>query len=106
MSHPTASTAFLVSSKGMRRYFPNLLRNSIISATEIVVYDMSKQALLEAGMQDGIGTHFTAGALLTDPTGHSKVANCSCVYQPAPHLHVKDLPWHAAEQHLHSQGAH
>ena len=45
------------------RFLPNLLRNSIISATELVVYDTSKEALLEAGMHDGIGLHFSAGAV-------------------------------------------
>lgn len=43
------------------RYLPNLLRNSIISATELVTYDTAKQALLDAGYQDGIPIHFTAG---------------------------------------------
>ena len=44
------------------RYLPNLLRNSVISATELVVYDSSKEALLNAGMQEGVAMHFTSGA--------------------------------------------
>lgn len=42
-------------------YGPNLLRNSIISATEIVTYDVTKQKLLELGFDDSPMTHFTAG---------------------------------------------
>jgi solute carrier family 25 (mitochondrial uncoupling protein), member 8/9 len=42
-------------------YGPNLLRNSIISATEIVTYDVTKQELLRLGLEDSPVTHFAAG---------------------------------------------
>lgn len=42
-------------------YGPNLLRNSIISATEIVTYDVTKQNLLQLGLEDSPVTHFAAG---------------------------------------------
>lgn len=48
--------------KGLYKgYTANLLRNSIISATELVSYDSAKQAILSAGFQDGIGVHLTSG---------------------------------------------
>lgn len=42
-------------------YLANLVRNSIISATELVSYDQAKQTLLEHGFQDGIGVHLLCG---------------------------------------------
>lgn len=42
-------------------YTANLLRNSIISATELVSYDSAKQAILHSGFQDGIGVHLASG---------------------------------------------
>eukprot|EP00884_Botryococcus_braunii_P003416 jgi/Botrbrau1/13075/Bobra.0187s0037.1 len=42
-------------------YTPNLLRNTIISATEIVTYDVTKQELLQLGFEDSAATHFVAG---------------------------------------------
>lgn len=48
--------------KGLYKgYTANLLRNSIISATELVSYDSAKQAILHAGFQDGIGVHLASG---------------------------------------------
>ncbi|KAK9785262.1 hypothetical protein WJX73_005333 [Symbiochloris irregularis] len=44
-----------------RGYLPNLLRNSIISATELVVYDTAKHAFLHHGYEDGIAVHFSSG---------------------------------------------
>lgn len=45
-----------------RGFTANLVRNSVISATEIVSYDSAKALLREAlGMPDGIGLHFIAG---------------------------------------------
>ena len=39
----------------------NLVRNSVISATEIVTYDVTKQALLHrAGMEEGLPAHLAA----------------------------------------------
>ena len=41
---------------------PNMARNSMVNATELVCYDSIKQLLMQsAGMQDGLGCHFTAG---------------------------------------------
>lgn len=67
-TYPSATRAYgqILSNEGLFRglykgYLPNLLRNSIISATELVTYDTAKQALLDAGYQDGIPIHFTAG---------------------------------------------
>lgn len=42
-------------------YSANLLRNSIISATELVSYDSAKLAILHAGFADGIGVHLASG---------------------------------------------
>lgn len=42
-------------------YTANLLRNSIISATEMVSYDQAKAAILQAGFADGIGVHLASG---------------------------------------------
>lgn len=45
-----------------RGYFPNLIRNSVISATELVAYSECKTLLLyHVGVPDGVGVHFTAG---------------------------------------------
>ena len=44
-------------------YGPNLARNCVVNATELVAYDQAKQTLLgpTIGMQDGIGAHILAG---------------------------------------------
>ncbi|KAL0051555.1 hypothetical protein WJX82_009741 [Trebouxia sp. C0006] len=42
-------------------YTANLLRNSIISATEMVSYDQAKGAILHAGFADSIGVHLASG---------------------------------------------
>ena len=48
--------------KGLYKgYTANLLRNSIISATELVSYDSAKIAILHAGFADGIGVHLASG---------------------------------------------
>lgn len=48
--------------KGLYKgYTANLLRNSIISATEMVSYDQAKGAILHAGFADGIGVHLASG---------------------------------------------
>lgn len=40
---------------------PNLLRNCVISATEIVTYDVSKHALLQRlHWEEGLPAHLTA----------------------------------------------
>ena len=45
----------------LQGFTANLVRNSVISATEIVTYDVTKQALLhKAGMEEGLAAHFTA----------------------------------------------
>ena len=45
-----------------RGFTANLIRNSVISATELVSYDTVKALLLEKlGLQEGMGVHFTAG---------------------------------------------
>ena len=42
-------------------YFANLIRNSIINATELVCYDTFKDLLLKTElMKDGLSCHFTA----------------------------------------------
>lgn len=55
----------IVSQEGVRGlwagYSPNLLRNCIVNATEVVVYDQSKAAFLAAGYQDNIKTHLMSG---------------------------------------------
>ncbi len=42
-------------------YGPNLARNCIVNATELVAYDQSKQLLLAAGFKDNLLTHIGAG---------------------------------------------
>ncbi|KAL3142558.1 hypothetical protein ABBQ38_002878 [Trebouxia sp. C0009 RCD-2024] len=42
-------------------YTANLLRNSIISATELVSYDSAKLAILHAGFADGLPVHLVSG---------------------------------------------
>lgn len=42
-------------------YGPNLARNCVISATELVAYDQAKQLFLAAGMPDDIKTHLASG---------------------------------------------
>ena len=40
---------------------PNLIRNSVISATEIVTYDVTKHALLHRlQLEEGLPTHLAA----------------------------------------------
>lgn len=40
---------------------PNIARNAIVNATELATYDTIKQALMEAGLPDNIGTHILSG---------------------------------------------
>jgi solute carrier family 25 (mitochondrial uncoupling protein), member 8/9 len=40
---------------------PNLIRNSIISSSELVAYDVSKRKYAAAGVPDGPGLHMLAG---------------------------------------------
>lgn len=48
--------------KGLYRgYSANLARNMIISATEITVYDQTKQVLLANGLPDQVGLHLGCG---------------------------------------------
>lgn len=48
--------------KGLYKgYTANLIRNSIISATELVTYDQAKGTLLKLGLPDGIGLHLASG---------------------------------------------
>lgn len=42
-------------------YVPNMLRNSIISTSEIISYDLSKTAFTKAGVPDGPGLHMLSG---------------------------------------------
>ena len=42
-------------------YGPNLARNCIVNATELVAYDQSKQLLLSMGFADNLLTHIGAG---------------------------------------------
>lgn len=42
-------------------YFPNLVRNTIISACEIVTYDVAKNTYKDLGVPDGPGLHMLAG---------------------------------------------
>jgi hypothetical protein len=42
-------------------FLPNLVRNTIISACEIVTYDVSKKKYLELGVPDGPGLHMLSG---------------------------------------------
>lgn len=42
-------------------YVPNLIRNSIISASELVAYDVSKREYALLGVPDGPGLHLLAG---------------------------------------------
>lgn len=45
-------------------YGPNLMRNSIISCTEVATYDQFKQMLMQyTPMKDNLLTHFTAGLM-------------------------------------------
>ena len=41
---------------------PNVLRNSIINATELASYEQTKEALLGAGWENNLPTHFASGA--------------------------------------------
>jgi solute carrier family 25 uncoupling protein 8/9 len=40
---------------------PNLIRNSIISASELVAYDFSKQKYMHLAVPDGPGLHMMSG---------------------------------------------
>ena len=42
-------------------YTPNVIRNTIISASELVTYDVAKRELGRAGVPDGPGLHMLAG---------------------------------------------
>ena len=43
-------------------YGPNLVRNAVVNATELVAYDQAKQTLLTSfGMQDGVPAHILSG---------------------------------------------
>jgi solute carrier family 25 (mitochondrial uncoupling protein), member 8/9 len=42
-------------------YVPNLIRNSIISSSELVSYDTSKRQYAHMGVPDGPGLHMMAG---------------------------------------------
>ena len=42
-------------------YGPNLARNCVVNATELVAYDQAKQTFLKAGMPDNIPTHILSG---------------------------------------------
>jgi len=42
-------------------YGPNLARNCVVNATELVAYDQSKQMMLKNGFADNIGTHIACG---------------------------------------------
>lgn len=50
-------------------YGPNLARNCVVNATELVAYDQAKQVYLQAGMGDNMATHvcsaLTAGLAAT-----------------------------------------
>lgn len=40
---------------------PNVMRNSVINATELASYDQIKQVMLASGIEDGVGVHLSAG---------------------------------------------
>lgn len=42
-------------------YGPNLARNCVVNATELVAYDQAKQMFLAAGMPDNVPTHIASG---------------------------------------------
>lgn len=42
-------------------YGPNLARNCVVNATELVAYDQAKQMFLAAGMPDNVPTHICSG---------------------------------------------
>jgi solute carrier family 25 uncoupling protein 8/9 len=42
-------------------YGPNLARNCVVNATELVAYDQSKQFFLASGLPDNISTHILSG---------------------------------------------
>lgn len=42
-------------------YGPNLARNCVVNATELVAYDQAKQMLLKRGAGDNLGTHIASG---------------------------------------------
>lgn len=42
-------------------FVPNLIRNTIISACEIVTYDVSKNTYRDLGVPDGPGLHMLSG---------------------------------------------
>jgi solute carrier family 25 uncoupling protein 8/9 len=42
-------------------YGPNLARNCVVNATELVAYDQAKQSFLAAGLPDNITTHILSG---------------------------------------------
>ena len=53
------------------------MRNSVISATEIVTYDVTKQALLhKAGMEEGLTAHFVAAMTAGE---RSSKPPCRCI---------------------------
>jgi len=61
-AQPCRSLTFPVTLGGLYAgYSPNLLRNTIISATEIVSYDLSKAQLKAAGLSEGPLLHVAAG---------------------------------------------
>ena len=62
----------------------NLVRNSVISATEIVTYDVSKQALLHrAGMEEGLLTHFAAAMTAGEGDAVVCILDSMCCIQSA-----------------------
>ena len=82
-------------------YGPNLARNCVVNATELVAYDQAKQTFLKAGMPDNIPTHIlsglTAGLAATLLGSPVDVIKTRVMAARAPAASIPGGPAHVAE---------